>query len=173
MASFRARLVRWLLPLIGLKKGFSNPTRAMAATAKNRKKGPAMPSRKMQALCAIGESDLNGHRLFTATPKGGGSGAHILYLHGGGYVLDLDAVHWNLIAGLIERTGASVSVPIYPLAPEYRWRDGFAMVRRIFDDLARQYGAEQITVMGDCRQRLQRRGRNSLIMNIRKCCMSG
>lgn len=149
MASFRARLVRLIIPLSGLKKGFSSPERAMAMTAKNRKKGPAEPGRKLHALCDIAEREVNGHRLFTATPKDGGSGAQILYLHGGGYVLDLDAVHWNLIAGLIERTGAGVSVPVYPLAPEHRWRDGFTMVRKVYDDLVAAHGAAQITVMGD------------------------
>lgn len=149
MASFRARLIRHLVALSGFKKGFSTPVRAMATTAKNRKKGPAEPGRKLHALCDIVESEVNGHRLFTAIPKEGGSGAQILYLHGGGYVLDLDAVHWNLITGLIQRTGASVSVPVYPLAPEHRWQDGFAMVRKVFDDLAAAHGAEQITVMGD------------------------
>ena len=149
MASFRARLIRQLVALSGFKKSFSTPVRGMAATAKNRKKGPAEPGSKIRALCDVVESEVNGHRLFTATPKEGGSGAQILYLHGGGYVLDLDAVHWNLITGLIQRTGASVSVPIYPLAPEHRWQDGFAMVRKVFDNLAAAHGAQQITVMGD------------------------
>ncbi|MEZ4459101.1 MAG: alpha/beta hydrolase fold domain-containing protein [bacterium] len=42
----------------------------------------------------------------------------IFYFHGGGYIHEIDARHWTFCYRLASETGATVVVPIYPLAPE-------------------------------------------------------
>jgi acetyl esterase/lipase len=43
-----------------------------------------------------------------------------VYLHGGAYVLEfIPRLHWPAIARLANLLGRTVTVPIYPLAPEH------------------------------------------------------
>ena len=65
------------------------------------------------------------------------------------YVLQLMKPHWWSIEQIIRRTGTSVSVPLYPLAPEHDHRSAFAMVEALYDDLVTEVGAENIVVSGD------------------------
>ncbi len=55
----------------------------------------------------------------------------ILYLHGGAYVNAITTPHWHIIRELIERTGASVWVPSYKLAPESHAPDAFPPLEAI------------------------------------------
>ena len=89
--------------------------------------------------------------MVTITPKGGAKpGApHLMYLHGGGYVMDIAAVHWDAVAWLCEELGASATVPIYPLAPEVTAEQTLAAMHALYGEVAERYGAENVTVMGD------------------------
>lgn len=57
--------------------------------------------------------------------------------------------HWWSIEQIIRQTGASITVPLYPLAPEHDHRSAFAMVDALYDDLVTAVGAENIVVSGD------------------------
>jgi acetyl esterase/lipase len=48
---------------------------------------------------------------FEMTPLRDGSGLHLLYLHGGGYVNELLRPHWSIVENLAKRTGATVHIP--------------------------------------------------------------
>ncbi len=50
---------------------------------------------------------------------------------------------------MIRKTGASVTVPIYPLAPENKWDTSYAMVMEAFEQTVARHGVENIVVMGD------------------------
>jgi acetyl esterase/lipase len=74
----------------------------------------------------------------------------MLYLHGGGYVVDLiPAVHWPFIARLACALRRTVTVPIYPLAPEYSYRDVFAFLLRVYDRMLTTHPAGGVLVTGD------------------------
>lgn len=47
----------------------------------------------------------------------------LYYLHGGGYVAPLDAVHVRYATRLADALDARLVLPTYPLAPEHTWRD--------------------------------------------------
>lgn len=72
----------------------------------------------------------------------------LLYLHGGGYVSPLDAVHWRYAAGLARRYGLRVVLPTYPLAPGHSWRDSRAALLRLFDRVAIE-SPEGVVLGGD------------------------
>ncbi len=151
MPSLRARLVEALLPLLGIKKFFSQPDRMDARIAKLRAKDPVRPRGKWHKRFDIVESDEDGYTLVTVTPKGGAQpGApHIMYFHGGGYIMDIAAVHYEAVFKLCEQLGASASVPLYPLAPETKVTTTLPAMRRLYDRLAERYGAGALHVMGD------------------------
>ncbi|WP_247710064.1 alpha/beta hydrolase [Qipengyuania xiapuensis] len=151
IASLRARLVNLALPLLGIKRFFSEPEKMDARIAKLREKDPIRPRGKWNRRLDISESTSHGHAVVTIAPKGGAkTGApHLLYLHGGGYVMDIAAVHWDSVAKLCEDLGASATIPIYPLAPEVTAAQTIPAMRALYGDLAERYGADTITVMGD------------------------
>lgn len=149
MPSFRARLVMALIRVSGLKYLGRNPANLPGAARLDQSRGTARPSRALRREFLVSSTTADGHETFTVAPREGASRHHILYLHGGAYVFEMIGLHWRTIAALIRRTGATVTVPIYPLAPRHSWRDAFAMLRPLHAELAARHGAANITIAGD------------------------
>ncbi|MBX7459099.1 alpha/beta hydrolase [Qipengyuania sp. 1NDH17] len=151
MPSLRARLVNLALPLLGVKAFMSQPEKMDARIAKLRRAKPVRPGAKWYKRLDIGETSSHGFPVFTFAPKGGAKpGApHLLYLHGGGYVMPIAAVHWDTVARLCEQLGASATVPLYPLAPEVTADQTLPAIQSLYTELAGMHGAGNLTVMGD------------------------
>ncbi|QKG70505.1 alpha/beta hydrolase [Erythrobacter mangrovi] len=151
MPSIAARLTNFALPLLGIKRFFAQPDKIDARIAQLRQRKPARPGKNLHARFDIAEDTSRGFPVFTLTPKGGAApGArHLLYFHGGGYVMPIAPQHWSLVADLCERLGASATIPLYPLAPEHKAADTLPAMRALYGELAEQYGAGGITIMGD------------------------
>jgi monoterpene epsilon-lactone hydrolase len=97
----------------------------------------------------IDEHTVLGHRVIRVAPKTGGSRNIIVYTHGGSYVYELGRFHWGILDALIQSTGATVIVPIYPLAPEHPYTDAYALLDRVYRDLLAEVPAERIVLCGD------------------------
>ena len=151
MVSLRARIVELALPLLGLKRFFSEPERIDARIAKARAAATPRPRKKWHKRFQIMQDTSRGFPLVTLTPRGGAraDAPHMLYLHGGAYVLDIASLHWDAIAMMCERLGASASVPLYPLAPEASVETTLPAMRALFDELAAREGASSIALAGD------------------------
>jgi monoterpene epsilon-lactone hydrolase len=65
------------------------------------------------------DTEVGGRPAIVATPADGEPERHVLYLHGGGYMLGSPRSHMALAARLARRAGASVTVIDYRLAPEH------------------------------------------------------
>ncbi len=151
MTSIRARIVNMLLPLLGVKAFFAEPEKVDARISKMREQGPDIPTAKMHRKFDIREEVARGFPVYTLAPKGGrkAGAPHILYLHGGGYIMDIASVHWGFVMRLCEKLGASATVPLYPLAPEHKAGETLPKIQELYSDIAAEYGAQHITVMGD------------------------
>ncbi len=147
--SLRARFIFWILRKLNLKGFGDNQERVDRFLAKNRANGPALPGRWLRRNCDIVEHKIDGHLNFELIPRNNGSKLHIFYLHGGGYAIDITPPHWMFLKKLVKRTGASLSVPIYPLSPENKWDQSYPMVVNAYEQAVAKYGAENIVVMGD------------------------
>ena len=79
--------------------------------------------------------EVRGRAVLTARPRAGGTGPHIVYLHGGGYVWPLIRPHWWVVDRLIRATGGTVSVPLYPLAPESDHSDAYQFLVASYGEL--------------------------------------
>lgn len=90
-----------------------------------------------------------GHECVTLHPKAGAGPRHILYCHGGGFVLPMLDAHWPLVAKLVEWTGASVTVPLYPVAPEATRQAQDAVADAAFARLIRDWAPGDIVLAGD------------------------
>ena len=103
----------------------------------------------LRSSCQIEERVHQGQRVVTLTPRTGKRDLHVLYLHGGAYVMPLIRAHWSIIGAVISATGATVTVPLYALAPESDYRTGTALIDAVFDSIASAGNGGQIVVMGD------------------------
>lgn len=151
MASLQSKITSRLLFLTGMKNFFVDEDKITAKLAKARAKGPDLPSSRFRKKYDVHEEELDGYPLYTVSPKTGGhsDGKHVLYLHGGGYVLDMTWAHWNFIGRLIDATGVSVSVPIYPLAPESKCENLVALMHSLLQRLVIEHGGQNVSVVGD------------------------
>ena len=81
-------------------------------------------------------ADLNGHPVYQVSPRldgGGKIAGHLLYLHGGAYVLDLlPYFHWPAIAKLATALRRTVTVPIFPISPEHTYREVFPFLLQVY-----------------------------------------
>ncbi len=91
---------------------------------------------------------MAGFPVITLTPKRP-SGRELIYLHGGAYVFPLREAHWWLIAALIRRTGATVTVPLYGLAPEHSVAEALQFVDAVSAAVARRSPGAPVFLAGD------------------------
>lgn len=136
MPSIQATLINWILPLRGSRKRMSDAGRMAAHYATNVPVAVPPPPALTREFTIVRKS-LDGMPYWRVTPATP-SGISLLYIHGGAYVNELVGPHWSIIAGLVRRTGATVDVPLYALAPRHSWADTFPPLLA----LARGIGAE-------------------------------
>lgn len=144
MVSFQAHLVVAMARVVRVKRslGVARLERTIVADRKN---GPTEPSKAFQRRFSVERSGS----VYVVKPKGDASSHHVLYFHGGGFVLSITELHWNFVGKLVEKLRCAVTVPLYPLAPENKARDLFAAMLPLYHDLVEKVGAENLTVMGD------------------------
>jgi acetyl esterase/lipase len=138
-----------LIRATGMKRKARDTARFPEYVAMMQARGPAPPGRRRERRLRITRDEFAGLPVLTVAPRENPGSHHILYLHGGAYVFDLLDVHWRAFDGLIDRTRATITIPLYPLAPRHGWEDAFAMLRPLHAALAARHGAENITVAGD------------------------
>lgn len=107
------------------------------------------PSPRLHRKHRISKRDVNGHLVWTITPKQNPGRKHIVYLHGGAYVNSFASQHWSFMSKLVDRLQCTVTAPNYPHAPEHHVHDVFAFLLPLYQELAATAGAENITLMGD------------------------
>lgn len=95
-----------------------------------------------------------GEPVVTLHPKSGhqgsGQGAwHMLYFHGGGFVLPMFKEHWPLAAAMVEQIGCSVSLPLYPVVPEHPHSKADAQADAAFAKIAASHDPSRIVLNGD------------------------
>ncbi|MEL6349259.1 MAG: alpha/beta hydrolase [Myxococcota bacterium] len=93
--------------------------------------------------------DLRGWATVTLAPEAPEAGAHLIFVHGGGYSLQGGSHHWWVVEQLMQRTSRRISWVEYPLAPEHRYRDAHAVVESAFEVLMEAHPQEQVSVIAD------------------------
>lgn len=117
MPSLKSRLLT--LFVRATRRKFVSDLALLEDISRRRKVGPARPSARMQRHISVQHDVVAGVEVYRLAPKHpGDSGSHVVYLHGGAYVCEVTVHHWNFLQRLVEETGCTVSVPLYPLAPE-------------------------------------------------------
>lgn len=111
------------------------------------------PAKRLLKRIVVERADLDGRPVYEVTPRLAAADAltgHLLYLHGGAYVLDLlPHFHWPAIAKLANTLRRTVTVPIYPIAPEHSYREVFPFLLQAYRRLLETREPDSIAFMGD------------------------
>ncbi len=110
---------------------------------------PAAIPKKYFKEFQINISEINGQKVYTISSKDKKSGKYILYLHGGAYINNIFAPHWDFAAQLIRETGCTVIIPDYPLAPSSTFENAYAMLDKLYATILSEVNPENIIFMGD------------------------
>lgn len=110
-----------------------------------------MPTKGFLKKFKLSEMPGRDYPVYKVEPKDGErcTDTCVLYLHGGGYILDIAFAHWNFIGRLVESTGCTVIAPRYPLAPETKCDVLIPEMVSLYREVEKTYGAGNITIMGD------------------------
>lgn len=108
------------------------------------------PPESLLDICTIRQYQVNNRNVFELSSKyAKASGRHILYFHGGAYISGFLSFHWKFLARLVEKTGCTITAPDYPLAPEYTYKESFAMAEWIYNKLLHTHAPSDLILMGD------------------------
>ena len=134
-----------VLALRAVPRSFRSPDTVRRTAARRRR--PAVPF-TLRRVCRVREDVVAGFPVITLTPKHP-SGSELIYLHGGAYVFPLREAHWWLIRALIRRTGATVTVPLYGLAPQHSVAEALPFVDAVSTAVARRSPGAPVFLAGD------------------------
>lgn len=73
----------------------------------------------------------------------------VVAVHGGGFVQEIQPLHWKIYADLARATKATVLVPIYPLAPRATAGTVVPALADLLANVCARYGAQAVGVIGD------------------------
>lgn len=87
-----------------------------------------LPKVEMKYTPAV--SDCNGEDIYTISKPG--YDKVIIYTHGGGFITGISAHHLEFCDRLVDLLNAKVIMPLYPLAPQVKWRTTYAMLTEVY-----------------------------------------
>ena len=96
------------------------------------------------------EFDWNGFQWFKfhiGEPKG--KTQKILYLHGGGWVMNSGLAQFAFAEYLARETGAEIWFPEYPIIPEHNGKEALDMSMALYRDMLKECPGEAIALGGD------------------------
>ncbi|MGW4487361.1 alpha/beta hydrolase fold domain-containing protein [Amycolatopsis sp. NPDC004368] len=137
MVSTKARLYMAYLRATGQKRFYDDERTLHHRLHRHQKPSMARPPREVRRRCEVDRREAKGFACWTLRPPdGNASGPHVLHLHGGGYVEEIETHRWRFAARLVTRLGCTVTLPIYPLVPRHDHTDTLPMVQAAYDLVA-------------------------------------
>lgn len=125
------------------------PEQLAAALDPNRRE--AIPHRGLRSRAAISRWHVAGRTVLWVAPVSGSTRTVFVYWHGGGFIDPLNPAQWLMLDRLQRRTGATLVVPSYPLAPDFSLEDTLPLVDALNRRLAGPVGElrARLVVGGD------------------------
>jgi len=84
--------------------------------------------------------------MFSSAEKA--SDVQVLFIHGGSYVHEASALHAPFFDRILDRVDATITMPIYALAPEHGYRVAYAQIMDVYLELRRSHPDSPIVLMG-------------------------
>jgi monoterpene epsilon-lactone hydrolase len=123
------------------------PESIQAGLATGRSEAPV--PKQLRRKHSVEKTVVGGFPVTTLTPRNAGSRNEIIYLHGGAYVNPIVGAHWSIISALMKRTGATVTAPMYGLAPQHTISDALPFLDTVVSSVAARAGDKSIYLVGD------------------------
>jgi len=143
--SLRSRILRVVFRLINVKVRAGKPGFA----ERIKKVDVPRPPAKFLKNISLSSKESLGRKVYTLTPKGIIPEKHILFFHGGAYVMNFTYFHWKLITKLVTATGCRITAPDYPLLPQYSYKERLQQAEQLYNDMLKHIEPENIVLMGD------------------------
>ena len=146
MVSLMARVVSLYFRMSGRQRRYDDPEsfeRHLEECREINAKRYVMPS-SWDFGTDVTVRDYEGHPCYILNE---GKERAVLYLHGGSGIHQMLKYHYRFIKRMIAAADVTVYVPIYPLAPNYTYKDTYRMLEPIYDGMCSEH--PRITVMGD------------------------
>lgn len=141
--SIQTKIITFFLGVINAKKlvekSFQNPSRLKKAL---------IPGYLKQKFI-VAEFEVMHKSVVTIQPKTNMENSHILFFHGGAYLLEGNTMHWKIIETIVKKANCKVTYIDYPLAPEYNYRQTFEMVQQSYNLLINAFPDDRFMLMGD------------------------
>jgi len=107
-----------------------------------------MPTRFLRGY-SVENWESEGQKVVTLHPKAGAGQWHMIYFHGGGFVLPIFKEHWPLIGAMVDAMGISVTVPLYDVVPEAPYSRADAQADAVFAKIVESHDPARIILNGD------------------------
>ena len=121
MVSWQARVVIAKYWVTRRKQVFADPGKLRDSAESHQAESVQVPGWVHRRFDVV-ESDVLGHRCYTLHPREPENSQHILYLHGGAYVHQVEQAHWRFLTRLIDSTGSVVTRADLPAGSRARLR---------------------------------------------------
>jgi len=144
--SLRSRMIEWVLWRLRVKGRFAKTDGFRERVVKSRPTDPR-PPRSFYRRYRVHETTQAGKLIFTISPRNGEARKHLLYLHGGAYVYEIMGMQWRMLARFLDEDDATITVPLYPLVPEYTCEQIAQFVLGVYRVL--QNDGKPIVLLGD------------------------
>jgi len=95
------------------------------------------------------EYDWNGFQWFkfrVGEPKG--KTKKILYMHGGGWVMNSGVAQFNFVEDIANKTGAEIWFPEYPIIPEHNGKEALDMCMALYREMLKECSGDEIALGG-------------------------
>jgi RND superfamily putative drug exporter len=141
--SISMAVTRGLLRFAPLATATEESTRAKAERGLH----PAEIPASVRRIAHVQRREIGGRTVVDLSLKNGSSRGHLIYLHGGAYAFPLIAAHWSIVGSLMRASGASVTVPLYGLAPRHGVTEAYALLDALYDEATTRH--ERVYLAGD------------------------
>lgn len=141
--SLSAKIITSSLGLLNAKKlvemAFKYPTRS----------DKSISAHRFKKSNVISEFKVMGKSVVTIESNECENNIHVIFFHGGAYLLEGSSLHVKLIEKFAKGAKCKISFVDYPLAPEFNYKNTFDMVQQTYNQLTSAFSEDRFILMGD------------------------
>lgn len=150
MESIQSKIAKFVLKIIKFNKMWKLTGEELQKNILKRQLAESPePPKIIQKRFNIVKEQINKYFYYVMKPLGKATEKQILYLHGGGYVYEINELHWGFLAKVSKALNCTITIPIYPLLPKHKGSEIFDMLVPIYKNLVSETHSENIVIMGD------------------------
>jgi monoterpene epsilon-lactone hydrolase len=149
VTSLHAKALIAAMRITRSKETFADIKKLHASFEHRQRPEDGAPPERVRRRLAVEENEIHDRPVYTLRPRTGGGSRHVLYLHGGAYVHQIQRDHWSFLTRLVEHTGCSVTAPLYPLAPTCHYDETIAMLQATYKEALGRTEPGEAILMGD------------------------